>query len=195
MASSKMSPLPLPEGKSTHVFLSHARRANHAAVVAMSKLLEEMGFMVWLDDEDIAGDVVAQMCAGIEKTCIFIACVSMLYIDKCAGKGDLGQGDHCKREFDYAVLELGPEKMLAVVTDKSFLDLKKWHGSVKFSLGSRLFMDLTAHEDDAAFNVQVQSIAAQLRKMLSASYGLVGKEGTKVEPGNIVLTNFEPQIS
>jgi hypothetical protein len=85
--------------------------------------------------------------------------------------------------------------MLAVVTDKSFLDLKKWHGSVKFSLGSRLFMDLTAHEDDAAFNVQVQSIAAQLRKMLSASYGLVGKEGTKVEPGNIVLTNFEPQIS
>ena len=55
--------------------------------------------------------------------------------------------------------------MLAVVTDQSCRDLQEWHGCVMFTLGSRLFMELTVHTDDA-----VQTIATQLRTMLSKSY-------------------------
>ena len=67
------------------------------------------------------------------------------HIDTCAGKGERGAADHCKREFEYAVEELGIENMLAVVTELCCLDLKKtWHGCVKFNLGSTLYMDVTA---------------------------------------------------
>ena len=66
------------------------------------------------------------------------------HIDTCAGKGERGAADHCKREFEYAVEELGIENMLAVVTELCCLDLKTWHGCVKFNLGSTLYMDVTA---------------------------------------------------
>ena len=33
----------------------------------------------------IQGNLVDQMCKGIDKTCIFIAIMTQMYIDKCAG--------------------------------------------------------------------------------------------------------------
>jgi hypothetical protein len=49
----------MPQGKETHIFLSHNRgkladgRDNHAIVVAVAKRLEALGFVVWLDDIDM----------------------------------------------------------------------------------------------------------------------------------------------
>ena len=62
--------------------------------------------------------------------------------------------------------------MLAVVTELCCLDLKAWHGCVKFNLGSTLYMDLTAAEDSAAFGRQVQTLGDKLLQMLAASYGV-----------------------
>ena len=84
------------------------------------------------------------MCDGIHRTAIFVAFITTAYVDKVAGKGEMGQGDHCKREFQYAVNKVGPKNMLAAVTETRCLNPQTWHGSVGFNLGSTLYVNLTA---------------------------------------------------
>ena len=58
----------------TDFFLSHdwgkdeVGRSTHERVREVNKELQEAGFNTWFDEEQLAGDIMQQMCKGIEAT-------------------------------------------------------------------------------------------------------------------------------
>ena len=85
-------------------------------------------------------------------------------------------------------------------------DTGTWPGQIAMHLGSKLYFDLAEGQD---FNAKMEQLAAKLLTMArDAGYKAAHTEpagvshpqakkieGTKVETGNIVLTNFEPELS
>ena len=92
------------------------------------------------------GNVVAQMTNGIDRSATVIVFVTTRYCLKVSGKGDAGDDDNCKREFEYACLRKGVAKMITVVMEPCCRDTKKWQGGVGFNLGGRLYKDLSDDE-------------------------------------------------
>ena len=70
------------------------------------------------------GKVVAQMTNGIDRSATVIVFVTTRYCLKVSGKGDAGDDDNCKREFEYACLRKGVAKMITVVMEPCCRDTK-----------------------------------------------------------------------
>ncbi len=70
------------------VFLSHDwgkdenNRDNHARVAKVNELLKARGFRTWFDNDRMVGDIVGQMCQGVERSAVFIAFITARYIAK-----------------------------------------------------------------------------------------------------------------
>ena len=70
------------------MFLSHDwgkdenNRDNHARVAKVNELLKARGFKTWFDNDRMVGDIVGQMCQGVEKSAVFVAFVTARYISK-----------------------------------------------------------------------------------------------------------------
>ena len=121
-------------------------RPNHDRVSEVNRLLKAQGLVTWFDEERMQGNVVAQMTNGIDRSATVIVFVTQRYCAKVAGKGDAGDDDNCKREFEYACLRKGVAKMITVVMEPCCRDTKKWQGGVGFNLGGRLYKDLSDDE-------------------------------------------------
>ena len=85
------------------------------------------------------------------------------------------------------------------------LDTNTWPGQVAMHMGSKLYFDLAEDKD---FDAKMEELAAKLLTMArdagykaahtepaGVSHLQAKKEGTTLETGNIVLTNFEPELS
>ena len=70
------------------MFLSHdwgkddKGRDNHARVATINTMLKERGLRTWFDNDRMTGDIVAQMCDGVEKSAVFVSCVTARYVSK-----------------------------------------------------------------------------------------------------------------
>jgi hypothetical protein len=72
------------------VFLSHdwgkdeRNRDNHQRVAKINELLKARGFRTWFDNDRMTGDIVAQMCDGVEKSALFVSFITSRYVSKVA---------------------------------------------------------------------------------------------------------------
>jgi hypothetical protein len=116
-------------------------RDNHDRVVKFKKHFGTKHNMdsLWLDEERMTGNIVKQMCDGIDKSRYVIVFVTQNYIDKVDGKGPKGDRDNCHLEFNYAARKKGASKMIAVVMEDACSDSSEWDGPVGMYLGGELY--------------------------------------------------------
>jgi hypothetical protein len=137
---------------------------NHERVRDVNKLLKELGFVTWFDDEKLTGNIVDQMTGGIDASAFVLVFVTRRYIDKVGGENQL---DNCKREFNYASTRKGADRMIAVVMEEECRNQKEWGGSVGFTLGNHLYIDCSVA---AELGSQVRKISDELRTRLKKFY-------------------------
>ena len=131
-------------------------RDNHERVVRFKNELQKSGIdQMWLDEERMMGNIVQQMCDGIEQSRFVIIFVTQKYIDKVKGKGPKGDRDNCKLEFDYAAGKKGSNKLIAVVMEDGCSNSSKWDGPVGMHLGGHLYFSFAKDSDlqDCAMKV------------------------------------------
>ena len=85
-----------------HAFFTHdwgtddEGRDNHDRVIRVCEALRRRGGLsVWLDEDEMRGDVNQQMTDGIDDSACVVAFVTKRYIDKAGGKGPNGMDDKC----------------------------------------------------------------------------------------------------
>ena len=61
----------------------------------MKKKLEEQGLCCWLDEEQMKGNINAQMTKGIDGSAAVVVFVTARYVTKVAGEGTAGEDDNC----------------------------------------------------------------------------------------------------
>ena len=141
----------------TDIFLSHnwgkdeLGRDNHQRVSLINKELKECGYETWFDEEKMEGNIVKQMCQGIDQTKGIIVFITRRYLKKVNGEDN---SDNCKLEFNYASRRKTSSKMVAVVMDKSMHDTKTWTGSVGMHLGGEMYVDMSGDLENKTYITQ-----------------------------------------
>ena len=110
-------------------------RCTHTRVVLLVSGLKKRLIKCWLDENQMTGDIVAQMTAGIDDSSVVIVCVTYQYITKVSGKGPNGASDNCKIEFDYTMRRKGPAMVVTVVMEPCCLNPREWEGAVGAQVG------------------------------------------------------------
>ena len=162
----------------TDVFLSHnwgkdeSGRDNHQRVSLINKELKECGYETWFDEEKMVGNIVKQMCRGIDKTKGIIVFITQRYLEKVNSED---ASDNCKLEFNYASRRKTSSKMVAVVMEKSMHDTKKWTGSVGMHLGGEMYVDMSGDlENKTYLKQQLKLVQKQLQsKGIQPSSGIL----------------------
>lgn len=151
-------------------FLSHnwgkdkEKRDNHKRVVQFKKALGECGIKnLWIDDERMTGNIVHQMCDGIDNSKLVIVFVTRAYIDKVAGRGPNGFSDNCLLEFQYAARKKGSPKMIAVLMEGDCSDASQWDGPVGMHLGGTLYYSF---KNDSDLKRCAEEVATEIRSRL-----------------------------
>ena len=90
-----------------------------------------------------AGNVVKQMCDGIDASAIVLVFITRRYVDKVAGDN---AADNCQKEFNYAELKKTNAKMVAAVMEPRMKDPSKWDGAVGMALGGQLYYTLDSDD-------------------------------------------------
>jgi hypothetical protein len=98
-------------------------RSNHRRVLAISRALQEKGLKTWIDEEQMEGNVVDQMCRAIDDAMVVLVFVTQRYAAKVGG---LNHMDNCKKEFNYAASRKGAGAMLAVVMEERMRNTGLW---------------------------------------------------------------------
>ena len=151
------------------VFLTHdwsndeLSRNNHDRVSKVNKWLKENGIICWFDEERMKGNIVQQMCNGIDNASIVIVFITKNYITKIVGRGPKEQGDNCLIEYNYCLNRKTTSKMLAVVHESCCFNTQLWVGPVGL-LGPTLYIDNTS---DDKFEKNMQILLSQIEGMIT----------------------------
>ena len=130
----------------TDVFLTHdwgtdeKGRNNHGRVTEVNVALKAAGLTTWFDEDKMTGNVVDQMCGGIDRATVVIVFITQRYCDKVGGSA---QGDNCKMEFSYACRRRGISNMVAVVMEPRMLNPGNWSGGLGMALGGTLYVNMS----------------------------------------------------
>jgi hypothetical protein len=124
------------------IFLTHdwgedeLGRDNHERVVLVARALEERGFSVWIDADEIYGDITSKMCEGIDESMTVGVFITQRYAQKVASKDD----DNCKKEFRYACKKRGEAMMIPIVMEQRMRDTADWDGRLGMELSDTLYV-------------------------------------------------------
>jgi len=138
-------------------------RSNHDRVAKVNAWLQKRGIVTWLDAERMEGNNnIVEMFNGIENARVVVVFVTKNYMDKVAGKGPTGAGDHCLKEFDYTERRKTSARMLPVVHEKGCRNSKDWVGPLGLLSGS-LYCD---NVDDDRFEANMAELLKKIKEML-----------------------------
>jgi len=146
-----------------HCFLTHdwgqdeRGRDNHDRVAALNSSLKRRGLRTWFDTDRMQGNILDQMCRGIEDSAVVVVCITRRYVAKVAGDRE---EDNCKLEFQHAVRLKGIKQMIPVPMEEGVLDPTTWNGPVGMALGGQLYR--TKFTDDGALEDVADSLLADI---------------------------------
>jgi len=150
-------------------------RDNHLRVSRINTALQQAGLTTWFDEERMVGDIVQQMCDGIDQSLCVIVFITQNYIAKVSGCGPKGATDNCKREFGYSWRRKGVEFMHACVMERRCEDTSSWKGGVGMNIGGKLYTPLWDDEPskfaDAIADIKSSIEAMRAQAQPSRSLG------------------------
>eukprot|EP00045_Choanoeca_perplexa_P019485 m.2990 g.2990 ORF g.2990 m.2990 type:complete len:279 (-) comp4298_c0_seq1:52-888(-) len=133
-------------------------RNNHERVVRVARHLKARGLDVWIDENELSGDIVHHMCKGIEESDVIVVFVTQRYMNKVNSEND----DNCKLEFNYATQKHGSRLMVPVVMEERMKDPKTWEGRLGMFLGQTLYTSMCS--DDDLNGDALEHLAQEIRK-------------------------------
>ena len=83
------------------------------------------------------------MLQGIQNSQTTVVFITKRYAEKVNSPGN----DNCKKEFSYAVDQLGVNNIIPVVMEQRMSDPKQWTGRVGFELGRILYVKMWEDSD------------------------------------------------
>lgn len=173
----------------TDVFVSHdwgidqLGRINHERVVKLVHELNRRMIRCWFDEQRLQGNIVQQMCAGIDKTQLMVVCITQRYVDKVRGQD---AHDNCQKEFLYGCTQLSGARMIAVVMEPDMKDTKRWLGPVGMALSNNLYVDYTS---DYNFEASINNLCSLIRSKIQTRYDAIGMRNTLKMSSNIKIMN------
>ena len=151
---------------SMRLFASHdwgKDSENHKRVAQVVSLLRELGFTVWFDEDEMKGNLLDDMCEGINKSDAMLVFITKNYLKKVASGDDQ---DNVRREFMYGHKMLGAARLIPIRFDPELP--KKWTGPLGMLLGERLYADLTGNIDSSKMQGLVRLLPTTLAPLRRA---------------------------
>lgn len=129
------------------LFFSHTWQADklgrntHSRVYKMAKLMERCGWSIWIDEENMMGNIDAAMASGIDGADAVIVCLTENYCKKVNETArNPRKRDNCLKEWTYA--NIRNKIMIPVVMEPEMLSLNNWPaGIVSLYFGSTLYIN------------------------------------------------------
>jgi len=116
-------------------------RDNHKRVYELTKNLENHGWSVWIDENDMIGNIDASIVSGIDNADAIIICLTENYCLKIndAAK-DPRKRDNCLKEWTYA--NARNKLMIPIIMEPCLKNIEKWPpGVVSLYFGSTLYIN------------------------------------------------------
>lgn len=136
------------------IFLSHAwgkdnlDRDNHKRVKQLSKLLEEKGYTVWLDENNMIGNIDNSIIKGINNCKVVIICLTENYCNKInACVYENLSNDNCYKEWNYCLFK--QKKIIPLIMEPKMdeIFLKK-DGVIQMYLNNQMYINYSNDEYD-----------------------------------------------
>lgn len=164
-------PLPLPDGKETHCFLTHNwANNNHEKVKRINEALKRRGLITWFDSEKMKDQIRHVMTKALTKTCSVVIFLTKIYETKI-NKGD--ELDNCYFEFNGASTNrFLVNNRIAAATEKQMINPTTWEiGRLSTELGSYLIVDVSEEDDETIFEKQVDDLASRIKEKITNQLG------------------------
>lgn len=129
------------------LFFSHSwkndnlGRNNHFRVYKIAKILQNLGYSIWIDEDNMIGDIDYCMCDGIENSQLIIVCLTESYFKKIdeTAKNPYKR-DNCYKEWTYS--NARQKMMIPVIMEPSLKNISLWPPSIiSLYFASQLYID------------------------------------------------------
>jgi len=135
------------ESNSRQLFFSHTwkkdklDRDNHIRVYELAQKLRTCGWSIWIDEENLIGNIDAGMASGIDNADAVIICLTEEYCRKVNQSAmNPRKRDNCLKEWTY--VNARNKLMIPVIMEPSLLDIDNWPpGIISLYLASTLYVD------------------------------------------------------
>jgi len=125
-------------------------RDNHERVKNISQLMKKHGWTVWLDEDEMIGNIDACMVNGIRNCECVIACLTVKYIDKINhASNNTSIRDNCFKEWTYSNSINKP--IIPVIMESDVLTCEG-KGILDMYFGNMLYLDLSGYITDNNVN-------------------------------------------
>jgi hypothetical protein len=136
------------------IFLSHAwghddnNRNNHKRVKNLSRLLQEKGYSVWLDENDLLGNIDNSIMKGITNSMVVLVCLTEKYCNKINNSVyDNSPNDNCYKEWNFCLFK--QKKIIPVIMEKKMEDIfLNTDGVIQMYLNNVMFINYYDDENN-----------------------------------------------
>ena len=116
-------------------------RNTHSRVKVIANIMKKNGWTVWLDEDEMRGNIDACMVNGIKNCECVIACLTTKYIDKInIASNNTRIRDNCFKEWTYANSINKP--IIPVILEED-VNTSEGKGILDMYLGNMLYLDLS----------------------------------------------------
>ena len=136
------------------IFLSHAwgtddnNRNNHSRVKNLSKLLQKKGYSVWLDENDLLGNIDNSIIKGITNSQVVLVCLTEKYCNKINNSVyDNSPNDNCYKEWNFCLFK--QKKIIPIIMEKKMEDIfLNTDGVIQMYLNNVMFINYYDDENN-----------------------------------------------
>jgi len=145
------------------IFISHAwgkdelDRDNHERCKILANKLINNGYSVWIDSNDLYGNIDSSIMKGINNCKIVLVCLTKRYCDKintCV----INQlsNDNCYKEWNYSLFR--QKIIIPVLMEPNMINIfLNGQGIIQMYLNSLMFIDFTNNFDND-FNILCKNL-------------------------------------
>jgi len=101
-------------------------RNNHERVSKINKALKEKGIRTYFQEDRKQAENIDEALEKMDNSAVVITFVTSKYIASIADKGENEAETHCKKEFEYALKNVGNEYIMPVIMERSCADWRRW---------------------------------------------------------------------
>lgn len=136
------------------IFLSHAwgvddnNRNNHTRVKNLSKLLQEKGYNIWLDENDLLGNIDNSIMKGITNSMVVLVCLTEKYCNKINNSVyDNSPNDNCYKEWNFCLFK--QKKIIPIIMEKKMEEVfLNTDGVIQMYLNNVMFINYYDDENN-----------------------------------------------
>jgi len=143
--------------KKKQIFLSHAwgqdeeGRDNHQRVIQLANKLKSQGYTVWIDQEQIYGNIDKSIMEGIKNCDLVVFCLTDKYINKInnAVYNNI-PSDNCYKEWSFTLFL--KKQIIPIVMETSVRNnFLKDFGVIQMYLSNILYIDFSKNFEERSF--------------------------------------------